>query len=90
MTALTSDAASWTALKACIAALRPVAEYRLDPVIDQKMLSLGERKEALTPEEHAELTALAAWTQQRTIEKLQAELALQRLLNAIPELDEQP
>ncbi len=32
------DPASWAALKACVAALRPVAEFKLDPAIDQKML----------------------------------------------------
>jgi hypothetical protein len=53
------------------------------------MLARGERKEFLTPAEHAELMAWVTFTQQRTIEKLQAELALQRLLEAFPELKDQ-
>jgi hypothetical protein len=65
-----------------------VAEYRLDPAIDQRMLLLGERKEHLSTEEHAELMALVTLTQKRTIEKLQAELAVERLLDAFPELKE--
>jgi hypothetical protein len=91
MSMLTSDeAASRSALQSCVAALRPVAEYELDPAIDRRMLALGERKEFLAPEEHAELMALVALAQKRTHEKLQAELALRRLLEAFPELNDQP
>ncbi len=91
MSALTSDEpASLGALQTCRQVLRSVADYRLDPALDQKMLALGERKEFLAPQEHAELMAWVMFTQQRSIEKLQAELALQRLSDAFPELNDQP
>jgi hypothetical protein len=73
-------------LQACQVALRRIAGYVLDPALDQRMRELGERKEFLDPSEHAELLALVAFTQQRTREKLEAELALQRLEAACPEL----
>lgn len=78
------------ALHACRRALRRIAEYELDPSIDQHMLDLGERKENLDDAEHAELMALVAFTQRRTIEKLEAEVALQRLESAYPELATSP
>ena len=48
---------------------------------------MGERKESLQPEEQAELLALAAFIQRHTIEKLEAELALQSLDAAFPDLE---
>ena len=75
-----------SALQACQAALRRIASYVLDPALDQRMRELGERKEFLDPGEHVELMALVAFTQQRSREKLEAELALQRLEAACPEL----
>jgi hypothetical protein len=44
---------------------------------------LGERKEWLSKAEHDELMALVAFTQQRTLEKLEAEAALQDLHSAL-------
>jgi hypothetical protein len=76
-------------LQTCLEALRAVADYKLDPALDQRMLSLGERKESLGSEEHAELMALVTFTQQRTVEKLRAELALRQLLGSFPELRDQ-
>ena len=78
------------ALHACRAALQRIAEYKLDPAIDQHMLDMGERKESLDPAQHAELMALVAFTQQRTVEKLEAQVALQRLESAYPELATSP
>jgi hypothetical protein len=89
-TLASSDPTSRVALRTCLEALRMIAEYQLDPALDQRMLSLGERKESLNAEEHAELMALVRFTQQRTIEKLRAELALQRLLGSFPDLSDQP
>lgn len=74
------------ALRSCRDALRRIAQYRLDPVLDKRMLELGERKEFLNADEHAELMAFVAFTEQRTHEKLEAEIALQRLESAYPEL----
>ena len=74
-----------TALRTCVSALRKMAAYQLEPALDQRMLYLGENKEKLSPEEHAELLALIEFTQKRTIEKLEAELALQRLAAVLPD-----
>ncbi len=70
------------ALRTCERALRRVADYRLDPALDQRLRELGERKEWLSRAEHEELLALIAFTQQRTLDKLEAEAALQELQNA--------
>ncbi len=74
------------ALASSVAALRKVAGYTLPPELDRRILELGERKESLTANERAELMAWVAFTQQRSIEKLEAEVALKRLAAAFPEL----
>jgi hypothetical protein len=71
-----------SALRTCERVLRRVADYRLDPALDQRLRDLGERKEWLNKAEHDELLALVAFTQQRTLEKLEAEAALQQLQSA--------
>lgn len=71
-----------SALRTCERVLRRVADYRLDPALDQRLRVLGERKEWLSKAEHDELLALVAFTQQRTLEKLEAEAALQELQTA--------
>jgi hypothetical protein len=70
--------------------LRRLADYSLDPALDQRMRQLGEQKEFLGPDEHAELMALVAFSEQRSIEKLEAEQALRRLREAFPDLTAQP
>lgn len=77
-------------LQTCERALRRVADYRLDPALDQRLRDLGERKEWLSAEEHEELLALVAFSQQRTLEKLEAEAALRDLQNACVELAQTP
>lgn len=74
------------ALATSISALRRVAGYSIDPSLDQRILALAERKADLTPAERSELIAWVAFTQQRSLEKLEAEVALERLLNVCPEL----
>jgi hypothetical protein len=74
------------ALKRCHTALRRVAGYVLDPALDQRMLELGENKEFLNPPEYKELMALVAFTQARTLDKLEAELALRQLEAVCPDL----
>lgn len=74
------------ALKRCHSALQRFAGYVLDPTIDQRMLELGENKEFLNPSEYKELVALVSFTQARTIDKLEAELALRQLEAVYPEL----
>lgn len=74
------------ALASSVAALRRVAVYALPPELDRRVLELGERKDELTPAERAELLAWVAFTQQRSLEKLEAQAALSRLAALRPEL----
>jgi hypothetical protein len=69
---------------AALVTLRRVAGYTLPPALDRRILDLGERKESLSPEERDELTAWVEFTQQRSIDRLEAELALRRLATAEP------
>ena len=73
------------AVTASAAALRRTAAYALPPALDRRLLDLGERKDALSPDERAELLAWVAFTQERSAERLAAELALRRLAAAFPE-----
>ncbi len=81
-----SDPKLHTALRSCWRALRRLADYQLDPSLDQRLQELGERKEFLSAEEHAELMALINFTQKRSIEKLEAEVALERLREFFPDV----
>jgi hypothetical protein len=75
-----------SALRSCVQTLRRLAAYELEPPLDRRMQDLGERKEFLGPGEHDELMALVAFTRQRTLDKLEAQVALQRLHEVFPEL----
>ena len=66
--------------------LKKIAAYELEPGVDRLMLELGENKESLTPAQHRVLTDLVEFTQQRTIEKFEARVALQRLKHLFPQL----
>ena len=79
-----------SAVEASTAALRRLVDYRLPPEFDRRILDLGERKESLTPDEREELMAWVAFTQERSIEKLEAEVALRRLSSVCPELTNLP
>ena len=74
------------ALKACVPALKHMAEYQLDPILDKRMTELGEKKEFLNDEEHAELMAMVAFSERRALEKLEAGLALRKLEACFPDL----
>lgn len=74
------------ALASSAAALRRVAGYALPPALDRRLLELGERKDALTPDERAELLAWVDFTQQRSADRLAAEVALRWLAEAYPDL----
>jgi hypothetical protein len=63
-----------------------MAAYELDPLLHKRMHELGERKEFLTPEEHEELLVLVDFANKRTIEKLEAQAALTRLRNVLPDV----
>ena len=87
--ALKSEPAFESALGVGVGALRRIARYELSPAINHRLLELGERKESLGPGEHDELMSLVAFTEERTIEKLEAEVALKRLGEVLPEVLEQ-
>jgi hypothetical protein len=73
-----------SAIQACAVALHRVADYDLDPSLQRRIHELGERKEFLSSAEHEELLALVDFVHKRTIEKLEAQVALSRLRTAIP------
>ena len=80
-----ADARVQTALQHGVRALERVAHYSLPVALDRRMQELGERKEYLGAAEHEELLALVTFTQERTLEKLQAELALRELQTLLPD-----
>lgn len=82
----TDDPRFQSAMQACAVALRRLAQFELDTSLQARLHALGARKEFLTPDEHAELLALVAFTHQRTLEKLEAQVALDRLHTALPEM----
>ena len=75
-----------SAIKAVVISLRGVARYELEPPLANRMQELAERKELLNANEHDELMALVDFSQRRTIEKLEAQVALKRLGEIVPEL----
>ena len=83
-TVSTEDPQFQLAIQVCAIALRRMADYELDPSLHRRMRALGERKEFLSQAEHEELLALVDFTHQRTIEKLEAQAALDRLRTALP------
>lgn len=84
-TIATSDPQVKSALHHCVRALERVATYQLPAALEQRMQALGENKEFLDVPAHDELLALVAFAQQRTIEKLEADQALQKLREVLPE-----
>jgi hypothetical protein len=83
-TVSTDDPQFLSAIQACAVALRRLAEYELAPSLHNRLHALGERKEYLSPAEHEELLALVDFAHQRTREKLEARVALDRLQTALP------
>lgn len=91
MVTATAPNSDWQkALGGSMATLRRVAAYALPPALDRRILELGERKESLTADERAELLAWVEFTQQRSTDKWQAELALKSLTTAYPEFADRP
>jgi hypothetical protein len=83
----TADSQMHSAIEACVSALRRIAGYELEPSLQNRLLDLGERKEFLSQAEYDELMALVDFTRKRTIESLEAKLALDRVHQAFPETD---
>ena len=75
-------------LEGCVSPLRRIAEYELPESLAQRMHELGERKDVLNEPERGELTALVDLWRQRTLEKLEAQVALKRLGEHFPALVE--
>src|SRR5437870_3486634 len=73
-----------TALQQGVRALERLSHYVLPAALDRRMQELGERKEFLGAAEHEELLALVTFTQERTLEKLEAERALRELQTLLP------
>jgi hypothetical protein len=90
VTLSTSEPQLRLALNATETALRRLANYELDPPLAGRLDSLSERKEFLNEEEHAELLALVEFARRRTIETLEARLALKHLHEIVPEMVSAP
>jgi hypothetical protein len=89
MTTLTaSDPKQRESLQVIEQALRRTATYRLPDFLNREMMELGERKESLTPEQRTRLAALVDYTEDRTLEKLHAEVALRRLQELVAGVSE--
>ena len=73
-------------LQDCAATLQKVASYKLPLAMDRRLLWLSENKETLTEFEREELLALVDFSEERTLEKLQAKVILRRLAEAWPHL----
>ncbi len=74
------------AIATSVETLRRLAGYTLPAELDRRMTDLAERKEDLDSDERAELLAWVEFTEQRSIEKFGASLALQRLAELFPDL----
>ena len=70
----------------CAATLERVASYRLPAAMDRRLLLLSESQEGLTEAEREEMLALIDFSEDRTVEKLQAKVILNRLEEAWPGL----
>jgi hypothetical protein len=70
----------------CAVTLRRLAEYRLPPALDQRLLWLSENKESLSEAERHELVALVDLVEEKTLEKLQSQATLRRIRQAFPHL----
>lgn len=80
-----TDARVQSALRHGVHALKRVANNILSAALDRRLQELGENKEYLGAAEHEELLALVTFTHERTLEKLQAELALRELQTLLPD-----
>lgn len=82
-----SNSARRKALRACAAALRLAADYRLPNALQRKLRKALNEKEHVSPSQHRELLVLVEAAQERSLQKVKAQVALQQLLQAFPELE---
>ena len=86
VTLSTSETQLRSALTSTVTALRRLANYELESPLARRLELLSERKEFLNEEEHAELLSLVEFARRRSIEKLEAQLALKQLHEIVPEM----
>jgi hypothetical protein len=86
----TADSLLSSAFEACASALSKIADYELEPFLQKRLQDLEDRTEFLSQSEHDELLALVDFTRKRSIESLEARLALKRLREALPPTAEVP
>jgi predicted exporter len=72
----------------CANALQKMAAHKLPAALDRRLLWLSENKENLSEAEREELLALVDFSEDRTVEKLQAKVILRRFATAWPQLFE--
>lgn len=84
-TATVADPRLPGALGSCVATLRRLANYELDPPIARRLEELFDRKEFLNEPEHEELMRLVDFVRKRSLEKLEAQVALKELGEIFPE-----
>ena len=80
------EEAQESAIVASADALNQKADYILPKSIDKLILELGERKDTLSPDERDELLCWIEFAQEKTLEKVTAELALRQLRRAFPQI----
>ncbi len=73
-------------LRDCVATLQRVGASRLPQALDRRLLWLSENKERLAESEREELLAIVEFSEDRTLEKLQAQVLLKRLTALCPTL----
>ena len=71
-------------IRECAATLQTIADYKLPVAMDRRLLWLSENKEVLNPSECDELLALIDFSEDRTVEKLRANIMLRRLAETCP------
>lgn len=79
-----ADSRVQAALRHGIHALTRVANYSFPAALDRRLQELGENKENLDAADREELLALVTFTEERSLEKLQAQLALRELQPLLP------
>lgn len=73
-------------LRDCMHTLRRIAGYRLPNALDRRLLWLSENKELLDEAQREELAALVDLADQRGLDKVQAQAALNQLAKFYPAL----
>ena len=86
MPPLNADQSLEEVLAGCVAVLRRVAESRLPAALDRRLLWLSENKGCLSEAEREELLAAVEFSEDRTVDKLQAQAVLQSLGRLYPQL----